>query len=145
MDSGAVLVYLHGGFCDHLVRLGEPENLDFIANGLEWIRAKKLPAGLGAHDQSRIGGRDFHVPRIDFSSVDFLVKIKQNQVCCGCCFSEPRIKETQSSSQQQSIAFLHKTSGESAIGSFDKPEGRSQVLKRTQWEALSPWFARIHQ
>jgi len=50
VDSGAVLVYLHGGFCDHLVRLGEPENLDFIANGLEWIRAKKLPAGLGAHE-----------------------------------------------------------------------------------------------
>lgn len=49
-DSGAVLVYLHGGFCDHLVRLAEPENLDFLANGLEWIRGKKLPAGLGAHE-----------------------------------------------------------------------------------------------
>ncbi len=49
IDEGADAPFLHGGYADRLVEKGKREYLDLLGKGIEHIRGRGRPAGLGSH------------------------------------------------------------------------------------------------
>ena len=49
IDKGANILFLHGAYCDCLVKSGDQKNLEVISKAIEYIRKQGYPAGLGSH------------------------------------------------------------------------------------------------
>lgn len=49
VDQGPDLLYLHGGYCDSIVKTGKTENIEFLATAMDLIRQQRYAAGLGSH------------------------------------------------------------------------------------------------
>jgi len=49
-DDGSTTMYTQGGYTEHVLKTGKPENIEVIAQAIEYIKEQGMPAGLGAHD-----------------------------------------------------------------------------------------------
>jgi hypothetical protein len=50
IDDGATTMYTQGGFTEHAMKTGNPDYIEVIGKGIDYIREQGLPAGLGCHD-----------------------------------------------------------------------------------------------
>ncbi|MGC9326302.1 MAG: hypothetical protein ACP5I1_01580 [Candidatus Hinthialibacter sp.] len=50
VDKGATTLYTQGGYTEHVMKTGDPKNIEIIAQGIEYIQKQGMPAGLGCHD-----------------------------------------------------------------------------------------------
>ncbi len=50
VDKGATTMYTQGGYTEHVMKTGDPKNIEIIAKAIEYIKEQGMPAGLGSHD-----------------------------------------------------------------------------------------------
>lgn len=50
IDEGATTMYTQGGFTEHAMKQGKPEQIEVIAKAIAYIKEQGYPAGLGCHD-----------------------------------------------------------------------------------------------
>lgn len=50
IDLGSTTLYTQGGYTEHVMKTGKPENIEIIAKAIQYIKDQGYLAGLGCHD-----------------------------------------------------------------------------------------------
>jgi hypothetical protein len=50
IDEGSTIIYIQGGYAEHVMKTGDPKKIEIIAKGVEYIKKQGIPAGIGGHD-----------------------------------------------------------------------------------------------
>lgn len=60
IDDGATTMYTQGGYTEHVMKTGNPKNIEIIGKAIEYIKQQGYQAGLGCHDIKVIQIADEH-------------------------------------------------------------------------------------
>lgn len=66
IDNGATTLYTQGGYTEHVMKNGDPKNIEIIAKAIQYIQEQGIPAGLGCHDIKVIEMADEHGIQPDY-------------------------------------------------------------------------------